>query len=143
MEIRCYGHIDEHGKIVLIDREQFVTDIKKHIKTNIVLICKVYKSDRRSIQQNRYYWGIVIPFFQSQLKNLGYKLEPDEMHDYLKIKFNGREIYDVESNEAIKVPQSTAQLSKQEFNEFIERIDKFSIEYFNSPLPSKDGFNKP
>lgn len=142
MEIRCYGHIDEHGKIILSDREQFVYLVKKHVNTNIVFKCKIYKSERRSIQQNRYYWGVVIPFFQEQLKDLGHKLEANEVHDYLKIKFNGREIYDIESNETINIPQSTARLNRQEFNEFIDRIDKFSIEYFNSPLPSKDGFNK-
>lgn len=137
MEIRCFGHIDEQGKVILTNREHFIREVQKHVGTNIVFSCKVYKSDKRSVQQNRYYWGIVIPFFQGHIDSLGYKLDAGEVHDYLKLKFNGREIYDITTSGTIRIPNSTARLRVKEFNEFIERINRFSIEYFNSPLPDK------
>lgn len=66
----------------------------------------------RSLDQNAYYWGVVIPLLSG---HIGYF--EDEMHEAMKLKFLYREVPG-------KIPTivSTARLSTKEFSEYIDRI---------------------
>lgn len=90
---------------------------------------------KRSNQQNRFYWGCVIPIIKEALYNLGEKLTNEEVHDLIKFKFLK---YDKPINEDglfITKIKSTSELTKSEFMELISEIQQWSSEYFNCIIP--------
>jgi hypothetical protein len=86
---------------------------------------KIVKKNRRSLSQNAYYWSAVV-----------HDLTLEETHDFLKGRFNAKEIINTDTGEVISVPRSTTELNKTQFGEYIEKIQQFSIEYLGVNIPS-------
>lgn len=93
------------------------------------------KRAKRSNAQNRYYWGAVIPIIQAEFKNLGTRLNPEEVHFFLKQKFNYKTLV-TEHGELIgELPKSTTELNKLEFMEYIDKITQWCAEILNIQIP--------
>lgn len=77
---------------------------------------------QRTNQQNRWYWGVVVPALSEWS---GY--ERDEMHELL-----GRMFLAIEralpNGAVIASRRSTADLSTEEFSEYCERVRRFAAE---------------
>jgi hypothetical protein len=97
---------------------------------------KIVKKNRRSLSQNAYYWSAVVPLVREGLQDLGHDLTLEETHDFLKGRFNAKEIINTDTGEVISVPRSTTELNKTQFGEYIEKIQQFSIEYLGVNIPS-------
>lgn len=97
---------------------------------------KIEKAHKRSEQQNRYYFGLVVPLMQKAFKDLGHELSQQETHEFLKAKFNSFEVVNHDTGEAVSVPKSTTKLSKLEFSEYIEKIQRFAAEFLNTQIPN-------
>lgn len=97
---------------------------------------KITKKNKRSLSQNAYYWACVVPMIQQGLKDLGHDLALQETHDFMKARFNSREIVNPETGEVISVPKSTSDLNKTQFGEYIERIQRFAAEYLDIVIPN-------
>ena len=95
----------------------FYEFLAKNEGKDIELTFKPYRPIR-SNNQNKYYWGVVVPMLANEL---GYTNE--EMHDALKYKFL-REDYD---NGLSKVT-STTELNTEDFNHFITMVQVFASE---------------
>lgn len=72
---------------------------------------------KRSSQQNRYYWECIVQYLASQH---GYSEE--EMHEYLKLTFNPKVIYDKLTGQKKVLPGSTKDMTTEQFSEYMERI---------------------
>jgi hypothetical protein len=92
---------------------------------------RISRAGKRSIMQNGYYWGCIIPAIQSGLYDLGHELDKEEIHDWLKVKFNYVEVINKGTGEYERVPISTTKLTKLEFCEYIEKIQRFAAEFLN------------
>jgi len=79
----------------------------------------------RSLNQNSYYWGVVIPIIGDELGYFG-----DEMHGVLGQKF--LKYVDDKGNERIK---STAKMKTNEFNDYLERVKIWASAEFNIYVP--------
>lgn len=106
----------ENGELKLYSQEVYNKYLLS-LRGEVELVVRKWKK-RRSNEQNRYYWGVIIPIL---CESLGYFNE--EMHEALKWKFLrnfGRE----------KLPtvKSTSSLSTVEFKNYIERIVQWSAE---------------
>jgi hypothetical protein len=95
----------------------------------------IVRANRRSTQQNRYYWGLVIPILKQAFYDLGHDLSAEDVHDFLKAKFNSKEIVNEETGEAISVPISTTNLNKEDFGIYIEEIQRFAAMFLNVNIP--------
>lgn len=95
----------------------------------------VEKSDKRSSQQNRYYWGVVIHLINQAFYDLGHELTAEETHEFLKAKFNHKEIVNSDTGELLQLPLSTTRLNKSEFSEYVEKIQRFAAEFLNTVIP--------
>ena len=95
----------------------------------------IERANKRSGQQNRYYWGLVIPMLTEAFKDLGHELSQEETHEFLKAKFNSKQIHNEDTGEAIDLPLSTTRLSKFDFSEYIEKIQRFAAEFLNVVIP--------
>ena len=95
---------------------------------------------KRSNQQNRYYWGGVIPILQHTLKELGNDFTQEQCHSILKCKFLKETAYVNESTrEFIDRIKSTTELSTNDFEDYLENIRAWMQEFFSVdvPLPEK------
>lgn len=84
----------------------------------------------RSLKQNAYYWGAIIPTFL-QIFNTGLteteeKWKPEDVHEKLKLEFNYRLLKTADGYE--KIPCSTADLTIGKFVEYTMRIEQYCSE---------------
>ena len=90
----------------------------------------IKKKNNRSLPQNSYYHGCIVPEIKRGMYEIGYdEISTNEVHELLKAKFLQKEIINKHDGEVILVPGSTATLTTIEFNEFIEKCQKFAAEY--------------
>ncbi len=115
----------EGGRISLADPVAWRTLLQRmegrEIDLRLTLRRKV-----RSLSQNAYYWGCVIPLFAEYC---GY--DHDEMHEALKMRF-------LMANPDCRLPtlRSTADLTTAEFTEYIEKARRLAAEFgVNIPDP--------
>jgi hypothetical protein len=91
---------------------------------------------RRSNPQNSFYHGVVIPIMQQALKDAGYLMTNESVHDMLKLRFLKESILVNENTgEYIERIKSTTELTTTQFAEYILDIQKFAVEYFNVQIP--------
>lgn len=106
-----YGKI-ENRKLTFDNTEQLKNYIA-NLKGDIQLTIEPRKKNR-SLKQNSYYWGVVIPML---CEYCGYT--PEEMHEALKIKF--LTVYSDVKNIPPTI-RSTTSLSTVEFEELVSRV---------------------
>lgn len=86
--------------------------------------------DKRSVDQNAYYWGVVLPEFSRGLREQGYALGEYSVHEMCKQKFLKTAKVKV-AGETIIIPDSTTRLSKKKFTQYIEDIKMFASNEFH------------
>ena len=110
---------------------------------NIEVVFK-RKRKRRSDNQNRYYWGVVIPEIVRAMIDLGNEAlqqgntEHGELvHEYLKHNLldNGEEIMGIEGV-IIKLPPSTTKCTTVDFMDFVERVRMWAADNLGVAIPS-------
>jgi hypothetical protein len=90
----------------------------------------------RSNPQNRFYYGVVVPIMQQCLKDAGYLMTNEQIHEMLKLRFLKESILvNEETGEYLERIKSTTELSTIEFMQYILEIQKFAVEYFNTVIP--------
>ena len=91
---------------------------------------KIEKKNKRSLPQNAYYHGIIVPEIKRGMFEIGYdEISTNEVHEFLKTKFLQKETINKKTGEIIYVPGSTAKLTTIEFNEFLDKCQRFAAEY--------------
>jgi hypothetical protein len=86
------------------------------------------KATVRSIQQNRYYWGVVVDLLAAYTGYL-----PEEMHEALKFKF-----LRIKRDKLPDTVKSTAGLSKDDFCEYIDSIQKWAATEMGVVIPDPE-----
>jgi len=97
-------------------------------------LIEIGQANKRSDQQNRYYWAVVVPMVQHGIMDLGTELTKEETHDFLKARFNYSEIASTEG-ELMQVPRSTTILNKEAFSHYILKIQIFASEFLGIVIP--------
>ncbi|QNS40150.1 hypothetical protein H0S70_06975 [Chryseobacterium manosquense] len=124
----------ENGKL-MNNRKKMQDAISLHEGKEVEIIIK-RKYKRRSIQENSYYWGVVVNYWQQLIKEEWQEiLTPNEVHEILKLHCNFKAQIIEATGEEIKVPQSTADLKTIEFEDYLERCRRKALEFFNAVIP--------
>jgi hypothetical protein len=97
---------------------------------------KITKKNRRSLNQNRYYFGVCVRMVRDGLVDLGHDVTLEETHDFLKSKFHSEELVNESTGEIISIPRSTTEMNKEDFSNYIEKIQRFSAEFLNVVIPN-------
>jgi len=102
------------------------------------IVIKIEKAKKkRSTQQNRFYYGVIIPIVQNCLKDAGHILTSESTHDLIKLKFLKEPLFvNEETGEVIERIKSTTELSTSQFMDLLAEINNFTFEYFGVSLPS-------
>jgi hypothetical protein len=99
-----------------------------------VTITFVIDREQRTTQENRYYWGVVIDLILKAFIELGHEATAADIHELLKVKFNNRPVCDA-NGLVYELPLSTADLTVNEFELYIERIKRWAAENLNLIIP--------
>lgn len=120
-----------------ITNKSVVRDRFKSLQDGRYLL-SIKSQKKRSLPQNAYYWGIVVPMVKQGLREAGYDevKTNDDAHEVLKHLFLKKEIRSSVDDNAIIIAGSTAELKTVEFNEFLEAVWKWSAEYLGIEIPS-------
>ncbi len=93
---------------------------------------------KRTLKQNDYYWGSMLPLVLEGLRNNGYSevKTVEDAHEVLKHLFLKRNVVQEGTGEVIAtIGGSTAGLSTVEFAAFIEEVIKWGFEYLGVTIP--------
>ncbi len=122
------GYVDENGTFSAKDKEKFRAAFDCHRGYEVEFSPKRHKKNR-SLNQNRFYWGAVIPLIGDAMG----ESDPEAIHGMLKNELNyymatvaGRDI---------RVPMSTADLNTADFEAYLERIRRWALEFFTLDIP--------
>jgi hypothetical protein len=119
---------------------ELLSDVIKSLEGKDIIITIEKRRKKRSNHQNAYYFGLVIPMMKQGFYNsLGEHVGTDEIHTFLKNRFLFKEIVNENNAEIIKMPQSTTELTTIQFEEYLDKIREFSMEFLgiNIPLPNE------
>lgn len=130
------GRITENGKLSVVNQESFLEWIKANKNKEIIVSIEL-RRNKRSGFQNNYYWGVVVPLVQNAINELGNEFTRMETHEFLKARFNYKEVEFIEGH-YIDVPVSTTRLDTQGFNEYIEKIQRFGSEMLGIYIPDPE-----
>lgn len=133
---RCelHGYITDSGKLHIQNRKR-LEEWSSQYPGKQVLIKIERRGVKRSTQQNRYLWGIVYEEVRLGFLNIGYEMTADEVHFFLKEKFNPVTVEN-KDGVVIEMPGSTTQMTKTQFSEYIEKIARFAAEYLSIKIPA-------
>ncbi len=93
------------------------------------------KRKRRSLNQNAFYWGVVVTIVKEALKESGIIMGIEQVHELLKLKCNPLETVNQKTGEVLISPGSTAILTTSEFMDYLSNIKNWSREFLNIELP--------
>lgn len=92
--------------------------------------------DSRSVQQNRYYWGIVVASIRNALHASGITLDKQQTHDMLKFRFLRHDLPIGHDGEFITTVDSTADMDVEAFMAYTDQCIHFAAEYLNITIPA-------
>ena len=112
------------GRLFIDNRERFdayLVGLGEDMKVEVT----VRKWRRhRSLEQNRYYWGVIIDMLGN---HFGY--EPDEMHEALKFEFLRK------TDGPLETVRSTTSLTTKEFSDYCEDIKRWAAINYQVNIP--------
>jgi len=92
----------------------------------------------RSLNQNSYYWMMLTEYVQPALYDIGWSdiKTKEAAHEFVAGLFLKRKIINEQTWEETQRVKSTTELSKTEFNEYLEDIWKWAAEYLSITIPA-------
>jgi hypothetical protein len=122
------------------NRNEILKAIKQFEGKTIMLKLSIL-SKKRSLEQNSYYWGVIIPITKNAIsESWGEVWNTEKTHEFLKSKFLFYEKINTETSEIIRVPKSTTENTTTEQENYYSQIREFLKEWFNvdCPLPNEN-----
>lgn len=130
MEVIALGVV-KNGKLELQNAKKFASELKIFEGDNVSLTLEK-KKRKRSNQQSRYYWGVVIPSVKYAMEAKGFFVQSKEqVHELLKFKFLRTDILHVPTGEVIETIGSTTRLSTLDFENYLEQVRAWSASYLD------------
>ncbi len=131
-KITATGSIKD-GVLKINNRRIFDADLLK-IKGEVNITVQA-TGKKRTSKQNRYYWGVVVKIIREGLLDIGYDLNDDDVHEFLKSKFNPTSIIFELTGEEFTFGASTTKMNTKAFKEYIEKIQLFGSQYLSVFIP--------
>lgn len=117
----------EKGQIKIWDKGL----IKKYEGQEVDVWLDKHRDDR-TLSQNSYYWGVIIPIIAEEWGE-----DAETVHDYLKKRFLTyyKTIKTPEGNKTVELIGSTAKLNTVEFLDFNEKVKMWAAQNLNCYIP--------
>lgn len=131
-----YGHIEMNGKQKVLkvhNQKRLLADIQDFPLCEIELTIK--KRGKRTNQANRYYRGVIVMEIVHDFKSRGIQMDAEQVHEFLKLHFNKKYIHSDDGEVIGEYGGSTADMSKPEFNEYLDSIIQWCAEKLSLIIP--------
>jgi hypothetical protein len=107
-------------------------DPEVQVELNIVKI-----DGKKSLQQLRYFYGVMLPVIKQALEDLqGESLTKEEVIMFLKSKYFYEEV--AMGGEFVKLPMSFSKATKEDVSKFIHNVLQFANEVLGAHIPEPD-----
>lgn len=135
MKLTYFGKVKE-GKLHIVHRPRFDADVASFFDGKEIEIIIQKKKKYRSGQQNRFYFGAVIPIIQDALRELGNNYTKEQVHEILKMKFLTTDDVIESTGEFITRIKSTTELSTSDFMDYVSEITVWCAEFLKIEMPA-------
>jgi hypothetical protein len=132
--MKFIGNVSEAGVLTIVNRKGFDEYVKEFCGKQVSIVIEKH-IHKRSLSQNAYYHGCIIPIVRQGFKDLGHLLSNDETHLFLKNRFLKVELISEDGEVLGERIKSTTELTKGEFIEYINQIQQFGAEILNVYIP--------
>lgn len=133
MKLLSYGRVT-NGLLKLNNKNEFVKDIANFEGKEIVITIEI-KTKKRSLKQNKYYWGVVVPLVKEGMIGVGYRMTKETTHEYLISNFNIIELVNEHSGEILKSIGRTSEMNTKEMIDYFAKITLWSVTYLGVEIP--------
>lgn len=131
--MKIYTKVSDQGNIADNVKKQILRELKKLSKSYIeIRILPVGK--KRSDLQNAYYWGVVINYITDAINILGNNLNPDQVHELLKLEIGINTTFFVKGVKK-NIVKSTTKYTTLEFEEYLEKCRIWALDMLNINIP--------
>lgn len=125
-EVSLIGEVTQEGELIFVNSESYVDNSLYNLRGKEVWIKVSEITEKRSLQQNKLYWGSIIPqIVEFHKETQGEKISPQKIHIFLlqtiadfelksEIIF-GKEFFSFEKN-------GTSKMSTKAFTEYVEKV---------------------
>ena len=124
----------ENGTLKFKQRSTVLSDIAQMRDGEYVMTIE-RKRRKRSLMQNAYYWGVVVPLVKEGLLDVGYRMTTEAVHEYLKGQFPITEIVNERTGEVLKSIGSTSEMTTSQMMDYFAEITQWAAEYLNVQIP--------
>ena len=124
----------ENGTLKFKQRSTVLSDIAQMKDGDYVMTIE-RKRRKRSLMQNAYYWGVVVPLVKEGLLDVGYRMTMEDTHEFLKGRFNIVEKVNEKTGEILKSVGSTSQMSTSQMMDYFAEITQWAVEYLGIQIP--------
>ena len=91
---------------------------------------------KRSTPQNAYYWAVVVPMVRDGIgQATGDIYTPEEVHEFLKGKFNAVPMVNHATGEVDHIARSTASLKVGQFMDYLAMIRRWAVDFLGITIP--------
>ena len=125
----------ENGKLRFKQRSTVLSDIGQFRDGDYVMTIE-RKRRKRSLMQNAYYWGVVVPLVKEGLLDVGYRMTTEAVHEYLKGQFAITEVVNERTGEVLKSIGSTSEMTTSQMMDYFAEITQWAAEYLNVQIPN-------
>jgi hypothetical protein len=130
-ELHFSGEVNAQGKLLLDDRPAFVQAVADLAGQRVVMTLERWVK-RRSGQQNRWYWGVIVPAVGSVLsRTRDVPLSKDQVHYVLAAAFLGCDV-----TQLGPVPSETHVLDTAQFSTYCEAIRAHAASEWGLNIPA-------
>ena len=133
LRLTYYANVED-GRLKVI-RKQELIEALKNFEGKQVEVTIQRKRKRRSLMQNSYYWGVVVPVVQVGLMGIGYRVDKEQVHDYLKSQFAKSEVANEETGEIMVIQGSTSRMTTSKMMDYFSEITQWAAEYLGVQIP--------
>lgn len=133
MKVTLHGTMTDNG-FQPNARYMWSRTVKEFAGRKVSVTVELYRR-KRTNQQNRYYWPVIVSGITSQFIEDGILISKEETHDMLRGMFLKKELLSEKTGEVIIVIRHTPTLSTVEMNDYCEHCRRWAAETLNLILP--------
>lgn len=129
----------QNGMLPAAVQQRLAAVLSRMEGKRIILTVREQKR-RRSLNQNAYYWGVVVEMVTGMFREAGNNVNPEEVHEFLKLRVGKlSRVMVTPHGEVVKSLASTTSLSTQEFEVYLEKVRAWAAEFgLVIPLPNEE-----
>ena len=126
------GTVSSDGKIQVA--KSFREDVGRVFAGKKISVSVTRKKSKRSNRQNSYYWAVVVVMIRERVRELTGELWTNEsIHDWLKVKFNSKEVI---FNDVVEtIPKRSSELMVGQFMDYLAKIRTWAMDVLDLDIP--------